>query len=566
VSWTEEISQPDHGVRAQETVRVAMRDGVELSVDVIRPDSEEKFPALLAYSPYWNEGQHLPIPPGNPHPTAGWGNFAVECGDSEFFARRGYVHVIANARGCGESDGEYQLMGPIEQQDGYDLIEWIAAQPWCSGDVGMVGVSYFSWIQYLVAAQNPPHLKAISPLEGATDYYRDVTYKGGILSLGFLSLWNQELSDRDSISQSERELSPDELAREIERTKKENQDITHLYAAYQLLCAPRKNPILFDALLHPTDGPWYHERSPYTQFEKIRVPILCGAALDFADLHLPGGFSAWAGTPGVPKKFHVYPRFYLRPFTEDHDLLIRWFDHWLKDNDTGMLDEPPISLWVQGRDEWRFEDEWPLARTRWTKFYLREGGRLSPDEPREGEPCDAFDNLAYVTLDSVAEGIPKLIYTTDPLDSDCEITGPIALSLHASLSNSDGNWIIELQDVSPDGEARVVSKGWLKASFRELDEERSQPCRPWHSYARQLPVTPGVVEEYSIQIHDTSNVFLSGHRIRLVVKSLDHSLEGGWNTTFYHLPCGLEVTHTVHHDADFQSHLLLPVIPAGEAM
>jgi predicted acyl esterase len=144
-----------------------------------------------------------------------------------------------------------------------------------------------------------------------------------------------------------------------------------------------------------------------------------------------------------------------------------------------------------------------------------------------------------------------------------EVTGPIALYLYGSLSNVDGNWIVELHDIAPDGEITILSKGWLKASFRELDRENSQPHKPWHSYARQVPVEPGSVEEYAIQIHDTSNVFLPGHRIGLVVKSLDHSLEGGWNTIFFHLPCSLEVTHTVHHDAQFQSHLLLPVIPGS---
>lgn len=564
-SWTEDVSQPVYGMTSQKRIRVPMRDGVQLSVDVFRPDGDGAFPALLAYSPYWNEGQYLPVPPGNPHPTASWGNFAIECGDSEYFASRGYVHVIANARGCGESDGDYQLMGPLEQQDGYDLIEWIAGQPWCTGAVGMVGVSYFSWIQYLVAAQNPPHLKAISPLEGATDYYRDVAYRGGILSLGFLSYWNTEMSDRASISQSERELSPAELERAVARTKEENPDIAHLYSVYQLLCAPRKNPPVFDALLHPADGEWYHVRSGYKHFDKIDVPIFCGAALDFADLHLPGGFSAWAGTPTVPKKLLVYPRFHLRPFTENHDLLVRWFDHWLKDNDTGMLDEPPISVWVQGRNQWRFEDAWPLERTAWTKLYLREAGRLSTDEPGPDEAPDSFDNVPYVTLDALAQGIPKLVYETEPLDAELEVTGPIALYLYASLSNTDGNWIVELQDLSPNGEITILSKGWLKASFRELDRAASQPHKPWHRYTERVPVEPGKIEEYAIQIHDTSNVFLPGHRIGLVVKSLDHSLEGGWNTIFFHLPCALEVTHTVHHDATFKSHLLLPVIPASSA-
>lgn len=547
-------------MKVTKRLRVPMRDGVNLSADIFGPDSDDRFPALIAYSPYWNEGLYLPVPSANPHPTAALGNYAIEAGDSEYFAARGYVHVVANVRGTGESEGEYQLMGPVEQTDGYDLVEWVATQPWCDGNVGMVGVSYFSWIQYLVAAQAPPHLKAISPLEGANDFYRDVCYRGGILSLGFLSYWNTELSDRDSTSRSERELSPEELRERIEQVKAQNGDIQHLYSVYQLLSAPKKNPPLFDALMHPTDGAWYHERSGYKHFDKIKIPVFCGAPLDFWDLHLAGGFRAWAELTHVPKKLLVYPRFHLRPFTEHHDLLVRWFDHWLKGIDTGMMDEPAISLWVQGDDSWREEQEWPLDRTTWTPLYLRAGETLSMAPPTADEDPDSFDNLAYVTLESTFDGVPHLAYRTEPLSEDLEVTGPIALDLYASLSDNDGNWIIELRDVAPDGDIRIVSKGWLKSSFRALDEARSTPFRPEHPYDVEVPVVPGDIDRYAIQIHDTSNVFLAGHYIELIIKSLDHSLEGGWNTIFHHLPSARTVTHTVHHDPGHASHLLLPVI------
>jgi uncharacterized protein len=228
-----------------------------------------------------------------------------------------------------------------------------------------------------------------------------------------------------------------------------------------------------------------------------------------------------------------------------------------------MMDEPPVSLWVQGRNEWRDEEEWPLSRTQWTKLYLRENGRLSESEPETDGEADSIRNIPYVTLDSIAEGIPTLAYSTEPLSEDMEVTGPIVLYLYASLTNTDGNWIVELRDVAPDGQAAVISKGWLKASFRQLDEAASTPYRPWHAYSTQVPVEPGKVEQYAIQIHDTSNVFLAGHRIELVIKTLDHSLEGGWNTIFYHLPCALDVTHTVYRSSSYKSHLLLPVIPKG---
>lgn len=561
MSWRDRVSQPTYGTTATHRVRVPMRDGIHLSVDIIAPDGPGPFPALLAYSPYWNEGQHLPVPSANPHPMAAWGNYAIEAGDSEYFASRGYVHVIANVRGTGDSEGRYDLMGPLEQQDGYDLIEWIAAQPWCDGNVGMVGVSYFSWIQYLIAAQQPPSLKAIAPLEGATDFYRDVCYRGGILSLGFLIYWNSELSDNDCTSRTEREVSPERLSEMIEEVKATNLDIRNLYSVYNVLNTPKKNSLIFDALLHPHDGPWWHERSGYRMYDRITVPVFCGAALDFWDLHTAGGFRSWENLTGVPKKFLVYPRFHLRPFTENHDLLVRWFDHWLKGNDTGMMDEPAISMWVQGDDEWRTADAWPLPQTDWRQLNLRSGGRLTWEGPEPDEAPMSFDNLPYVTLESTFGGVPRLTYSSEPLAADLEVSGPIALELSASLSSTDAHWIVELRDVSPDGTSRIVSKGWLRAGYRELDGESSRPYRPEHPYSSLVPVTPGAVERYSIQIHDTSNVFLAGHRIELVVKSVDHSLEGEWNTIFYHLPHAGEVTQTVHHEQGNGSHLLLPVIP-----
>ena len=560
-SWRDRISQPVHEMRVTKRLRVPMRDGVHLSVDVFAPDNDGAYPALVAYAPYWNEGQYLPVPTSNPHPTAAMGNYAIEAGDSAYLAARGYAHVVANVRGTGESEGEYQLMGPLEAQDGYDLIEWLAEQPWCDGNVGMVGVSYFSWIQYLVAAQQPPHLRAIAPIEGATDFYRDVCYRGGLLSLGFLSYWNTELSDRESISRTERDLSPEDFQALTERIRDENLDIRHVYSAYQLLMAPRKNPVLHDAIMHPLDGPWYHERSGYQHFDRIDVPVLSGAALDFWDLHLAGGFRAWDRMSNPANKHMIYPRFHLRPFAENHDVLVRWYDHWMKGNDTGMLDESPVMLWVQGDDTWRNEHEWPLERTEWKRLYLRADNALSWDEPAPDEGSDSFDNIPYVYLESIFGGVPSAVYRTEPLESALEVSGPIALELMGSLTDTDGHWIVEIRDVSPDGSTRIVTKGWLKASFRALNAELSTPFRPERDYTDPEPVTPGAIDRYAIQVHDTSNTFLAGHRLELIVKSLDHSLEGEWNTIFYHLPSSRDVTHTVHHNAENPSYLLLPVVP-----
>jgi len=178
------VSQPKHKVKLEEDIRIIARDGTDLFADIYRPNAEGKFPALLSISPYGKDIIKLPCPVGRRSDyTRGTGG--IEAGISEYFVTRGYVHVIADYRGIGRSGGEYCHFGQKQQEDGYDIIEWIAKQPWCNGNVGMLGMSYFAVNQYLVAAQNPPHLKAIFAHDGFTDMYRHLAYHGGILNFGF---------------------------------------------------------------------------------------------------------------------------------------------------------------------------------------------------------------------------------------------------------------------------------------------------------------------------------------------------------------------------------------------
>ena len=185
--WYQLLSQPTHNTRIDKDMVIVMRDGVRLAADVYRPDANGKFPALLSVSPYSKDVQKLPV---REYPTdRDLGNGGIECGDTDYFVSRGYVHVIADARGTGMSEGGYRVFSAKEQQDGHDLIEWIAAQLWCNGKVGMLGSSNFAMIQLLVAAQQPPHLKAICPVDSATDMYRHWGYHGGMLNVSFVSTW-----------------------------------------------------------------------------------------------------------------------------------------------------------------------------------------------------------------------------------------------------------------------------------------------------------------------------------------------------------------------------------------
>ncbi|OGA73004.1 MAG: hypothetical protein A3G27_04150 [Betaproteobacteria bacterium RIFCSPLOWO2_12_FULL_66_14] len=556
--WHERISQPQYKVKAEKDVFVTMRDGVRIAVDIYRPDANVKVPALLGMSPYAKDVQKLPI---FEYPTdRDLGNGGIEAGDTGYFVSRGYAHVIAESRGTGISEGHYGVFSGKEQEDGYDLVEWIAKQPWCNGNVGMLGMSYFGMIQLLVAAQRPPHLKAIFPIDAATDMYRHWGYHGGVLHLSFLATWWDSSLVVNSAAASD--IDEGDQKRIIESLL-ENPDIRSHPRLYKTLKWRHKNPHLFDILVHPFDGPYYWERSASAKFGQIDIPCHLLSRWTAQYIHLPGAFSAYAGIKAPRRMMITMPESgvgFNRPWHENHDLVVRWYDHWLKGIDTGVMEDPPITILVQGTNRWRHENEWPLARTQWTPLYLGVQNRLKSDTPGWNERPDHFTNAAGL---QPGGKVPSLRYATEPLAENTEVTGPIALYLYASLTSDDTNWIVELNDAAPDGSETRVSIGWLKASHRELDESRSQPHKPFHPHTRAIPVEPGSVLEYAVEICDTCYVFKAGHRIQLLVKAQD----APWEGTSYiyrisnHLSPSRETRHTIYHTPEYPSRLLLPVIP-----
>jgi len=552
--WHELVSQPQYKVKLEEGIPIIARDGVELFADIYHPDAEGKFPALLSLSPYGKDIQKLPVPERPSDFFRGTGG--IESGIPEYFVSRGYVHVRADHGGIGRSGRGYCHFGQKQQEDGYNIVEWIAKQPWCNGNVGMLGHSWFAVNQYLVAAQNPPHLKAIFPHSGYTDEYRHFAYHGGIFDWGFYHhLWRLIVT-RTTEPMSKTEFSSVQLERMLEDLRN-NEDIKGVPYLYMLTIAPEKNPLMLDLLLHPYDGPFYWERSAYTKFDKIKIPCYFLASWQEWAAHLPGAFSAYLGV-NAPKKLLITTGLASRPWHEEYDIVLRWYDHWLKGIDTGIMDEPPIRIFVQGINQWRYENEWPLARTKWTKFYLRRGGRLADMPPwtNESPDRDSFVNKPWLRD---GEEIPCIKYTTDPLTEDVEITGPIALNFYASLSTEDANWFVYIKDIDVDGSERVVSKGWLKASHREIDDAKSKPYQPFHRHTKSIPVEPEKIYEYAIDIRETSNVFRAGHRLQLVIRGQDSP----WDDQFmiFHLCNMRETQHTIYHTAECPSYLLLPIIP-----
>jgi predicted acyl esterase len=534
-----------------------MRDGIRIAVDIYYPDGKGKFPALLGMSPYGKDVQMLPSPD---FPTSDrLGNAGIEAGNTEYFVRRGYVHIIADSRGTGRSEGKYGLYSRKEYEDGYDLVEWIASQEWSNKKVGLLGISYFAVIQYGIAALKPPHLKAIFPADGYTDLYRHRIYHGGILNISFIQHWwpmviahTMEPSD----------IPDNDLAKLVEKLRKDR-DIMRYPTAYIALTYPYKNPHLFDALTHPLDGPYYWERSAYTKFGQIDLPTYLLSRWTAWSIHLPGAFRAYHEI-GAPKKLMItIPESgvgFNRPWHECHDLILRWYDHWLKGIDTGIMNEPPIKLFVQGVDKWRYENEWPLSRTKWTKMYLRENNKLSETPPKSSEKPDKFTNTVGL---KPGENVPSIRYRTGPLKIDTEITGPSALHFFAAIDKKETTWIVEIKDIDNLENEKLVSIGWLRASHRELDKEKSKPYEPFHPHLRSVPVNPGDLCEYAIEIRETSMVFKAGHKIELLIKAQDVPWEGKeyYRTIFLHLPHSEETQHTIYHTNEYLSFLLLPVVP-----
>ena len=493
----------------------------------------------------------------------------IEAGSPEYLASRGYVHVIADVRGIGWSEGEYRgWMSEQEAQDGYDLIEWIAEQPWCDGNVGMVGISYFGTVQLVVAAQQPPHLKAIMPWNAPADFYRESTHHGGILQTFFHYLYIQRICADSSVSVTAKEKSKEELRKLVDELKADP-DLQINPELFTYVDNPGKAPCLFDILANPEDGPYYWERSPNRMYDKIKIPFYARSGWwAYAHMHLVGAFHNYNGID-APKKLEVdAPVVEIRPLPDEYnEEVLRWYDYWLKGMDTGVMDEDPIRFFVNGAGEWRTEKEWPLTRTEWVKVFLRRWNKLSLEpEEASGKP-DAF---VQQPPDETLE-LSSVLYESEKFSNDVEITGPAAIYMYGSIDQVDGNWIISLRDVAPGGKQVELTKGFLKASHREVDEEKSKPYEPYHPHVNPQPVEPGKIEKYSIALAPMSNIFKAGHRLRLVISSMDHARARDYDLapeslgrthSPWHLGSSMTTLHKVFHDEEHPSHLLLPVIPS----
>ena len=573
-------SEVRDGMRIDWDVPIAMDDGLVLRADVFRPVAEGRYPALLSYGPY---GKGLAFQEGyktawdimareNPDAVSGTTNKYAnwEVVDPEKWVPDGYACVRIDSRGAGRSPGDLCHNNARETKDIHLCIEWAAVQPWCSGKVGMNGISYYASNQWRAAASQPPHLAAICVWEGWCDSYRDGNRHGGIICT-FRKNWQdmQVKTVQHGVGERGRKHPvTGELACGPETLTDEQ-------------LARNREDMWAELLSRPLDGPYYRERTG--DLSRVTVPLFSAANWGGQGLHTRGNFEGFVGAASSQKWLEVHGGSHWAPFYTDYGVKLqkRFFDHFLKDLANGWDRQPRVLLQVRHPGEKfveRHEDEWPLARTVWTKLYL---------DPRDlslaREPVAAEEPVTY---DPMGDGVT---FSTPPLEQETELTGPLALKLVVSSSTSDADLFVVLRVFDPQGAEVVfqgaldphtpVAQGWLRASQRKLDPKRSLPYRPYHTHDEKQPLKPGQPVELDIEIWPTCIVVPRGYRIALTIRGRDYEYPGEAATLsnmknpmrgcgpFVHddpsdrPPAVFGGQVTLHFGPGRQAFLLLPVIP-----
>lgn len=564
VSFAQVSAEKVHAVIEELDVKVPMRDGVLLSTNIYRPDAPGRFPALLIRTPYGNGGS------GH--------------GGGRYFAQRGYVAVWQDTRGRFESEG---LFYPafFETEDGLDTQKWVAEQPWFDGNLGTYGGSYVGMTQWMPALAGSPYVDAMFTSVPFTEIYT-VAYQNGAFRMRMFTAWYAQMSapydfDNDSF-----------MKNVIDKVNR------HLPLIDQDTVLGWRMPYYRDILGHPGHDSYWEPISFDGRYGNIRA----------ATYILAGWFDLFTGqnlknfremtSPSIAPDIRAKQRIIVGPWAHggqnkselgdmdygaasvinSTEIMLRWFDSTLKGIDNGILDEPPVRIFVMGENVWRSENEWPLARTVYTPYYFHSGGGANtrsgdgvlttkapgdeppdryvydPDDPVPSKPdSTVFDDFRYLPIDhSRLEGRRDiLVYSTPPLDRDIEVTGPVRVRLHAASSAVDTDFTGKLLDVHPDGRAIYLCDGIIRASFRNGPSGMSR-------------IEPGKVYEYDIDLWATSNVFKKGHRIRLEISSsnfprFDRNLNTGGN--FATGTTWVKADQTVYHDTSRPSHIILPVIP-----
>src|SRR5437870_5075594 len=523
------VYPPLNDVRVDHRVATRMRDGVVLYADVYRPVTEGKYPVLVSRTPYSTER----APSAYEEPL--------------FFARRGYVFVYQDVRGRHESEGKWEPFRD-DIDDGYDTIEWAAGQPWSNGKVGMQGHSYGGHVQWRAAMAKPPHLVTIFPLVASTSLYHNWVTLNGAWRLSFNFGWG---ADRQE-SRIMQNTGIHTMRNGPESQRYENV-LWHLPLIGMQELLGRHAQFYTDWIRHPDYDDYWKKLNVEEVFEEIAIPVHTHGG--WFDIFTQGTQNGYIGishrgkTEVARKKSHMV----IGPWehgvsqkTGDIDFgpdarverevfELPWFDYWLKGIDNGVASEPPVTLFVMGKNVWRQENEFPLARTEYKKMYLSSDGRAnssagdgrlsweppaansSPDrydyDPARPVPSTGGNNCCGTpTLSGPRDQRPieerqdVLVYTSQRLSRELEVTGPVKVFLYASSDAPDTDFVAKVIDVFPDGRAINMCEGILRTRYRE-------------SAARPKPLEPEKIYELAIDLIGTSNVFLPGHRIRVDITS-----------------------------------------------
>jgi predicted acyl esterase len=563
-------------------VPIPMDDGIVLRADVYRPIAEGKYPVILTYGPY---GKGLPFEYGykdqwrimaenHPDVTAGSTNKyqAWEVVDPEKWVSHDYVCVRVDSRGAGRSPGVIDIFSPSETRDLYQCIEWAAVQPWSTGKIGLNGISYYAMNQWHVASLQPPHLVAMCAWEGAADFYRDIVRHGGIASTTFWDNWYEAQVVKLQHGYGERGFVDPNTGMLVAGPETLSDDEL----------AANKADWTGQILAHPLDDEYYRQRSP--DWSKITVPILTAANWGGQGLHPRGNYEGFTQPVSEQKWLEVHGLEHWTHFYTDYgrEIQLRFFDHFLKGIDNGWDEQPPVQLQIRHVDKFveRHENEWPIARTEWAKFYLDPSRHMLQTEPVEQEACVTFPAMSD-------EGVT---FRTAPLEKETEITGPVAVKLFLASSTIDADVFAVLRAFDPAGNEidfqgaldphTPIGNGWLRASHRKLDPELSTEYRPYHTHDEHQPLVRGEVYELDVEIWPTSLVVPAGCQIALTLLGKDFErpvVGGGLGTVlnpmrgsgpFLHdnpidRPADIfDNEQTIYGGGERGSYLLLPIIPS----
>jgi uncharacterized protein len=561
----------------EKDVAVPMRDGAVLRANVFRPDAEGQFPVLMTLGPYGKDVHLKEFMPEawealqRRHPeilkASSCRYLAFETPDPEVWVREGYIVVKVDSRGAGKSEGRLDVNSPAEFRDFYDAIEWAAAQHWSTGKIGLLGISYYAAGQWMIAAQKPPHLAAILPWQGTSDFYRDRTRQGGILCCGFTQRWwtrsvlrsqngNPDCPYHD-IMTGDRPTGPASLSSEQLRANR---------AEY-----------LEELRKHPLNDAWYQERSG--RLENIEVPALVVANWGGLGLHLRGTIMGYLGIASREKWLKIQAGSYFLTFLLPDSVALqrKFFDRYLKGLENGWEQEPKVDVAIRTPDDKvkrrALDTQWPLRDTNWTKLYL-DGGRkaLTAEMPAKEEK---------VSYPAIGEGTS---FDTGPLPHDMELAGPMKAKLFVASDTDDMDLFLTVRAFDPQGNEVTffsavepkapVSQGWLRVSHRKLDPKRTTEHQPHHTHDELQMMTPNQVYEVDVEIWPASLALPAGYRLTLLVQGKDFERPGvegvSKGSGFFTHDDPIERpapryagTHTLHTGAQRASYLLLPVLGAS---